>query len=202
MVTRTAGEIVDSVRITDVWRALGGQAPRRGRAVAFWRDRADGLNVSLSDAKGMWKDFARDERGGVLDLIQKVRGGDRYDALRWLADYAGIPLDSDRWSPEQKREYGRRRRAAEREAVQVAEWRDGLVNAAREFRNSSFRAYHRARRHLLRCGTWERCCQVAADVADACEPRYMELDASIDELLKASSTQLVEAYRATQRVAA
>ena len=47
---------ITSVRITDVWAALGGGPLRQRRGQAFWRD-GDGYNVSLNDDKGCWHDF-------------------------------------------------------------------------------------------------------------------------------------------------
>ena len=46
----TAAEIASGVRISDVWRALGG-GELRGRGQAFWRG-GDGLSVAQSDTKG------------------------------------------------------------------------------------------------------------------------------------------------------
>ncbi len=57
---------LSGIRISEVWLALGGSAPRRGRARAFWRPKADGLNVSLSDKRGGWFDFRDSIGGGVL----------------------------------------------------------------------------------------------------------------------------------------
>jgi hypothetical protein len=58
----------------------------------MWRG-GDGFNVSLNDTRSVWHDFTTDEGGGVLDLVARIRGGDRQDALRWLAAFAGIRLD-------------------------------------------------------------------------------------------------------------
>lgn len=113
-------EIVSAVRITDVWTALGGERPRHGRARAFWRPHADGLNVALDDAKGCWFDHARAEGGGVLDLVMHVRGGTRAEAYRWLAERFGLPLAEREMTPAERREWARRRRAAEREARPLA----------------------------------------------------------------------------------
>jgi len=89
----TAAEIVQSVRISQVWRALGGAEPVRGRACAFWRGGDNPQAVALDDEKGCWYDHRDGVGGGVLDLIQHVRGGTRGDALNWLADLIGVQLD-------------------------------------------------------------------------------------------------------------
>jgi hypothetical protein len=85
-------EIVSRIRISDVWQALGGAELRHGRGPAFWRG-GDGFNVALNDSKGAWFDHASGEGGGVLDLVQKVRGTTKADALRWLADLTGVAFD-------------------------------------------------------------------------------------------------------------
>jgi hypothetical protein len=87
----TLVDVIGRVRISDVWSALGGGQLRRGRGQAFWRD-GDGFNVSVSDQKGCWYDFVTGDGGGVLALVQRVRGGTRAEALRWIAEFAGVPL--------------------------------------------------------------------------------------------------------------
>src|SRR5215472_11919197 len=93
----TASDVLSTVRISDIWRALGGPQLRRAgkdryRGRGFWRN-GDGWNISLDDSRGAWFDHRDAVGGGVLDLIVHVRGGSRQDALRWLADYQGTPLD-------------------------------------------------------------------------------------------------------------
>jgi len=52
---------------------------------------------------GRWARQVCDHRdglgGGILDLIQQVRGGSRGEALRWLADMRGFTLDDFQSSP-------------------------------------------------------------------------------------------------------
>lgn len=116
-----ATEVVERVRISDLWSALGGGPLRHGRGQAFWRD-GDGYNVSLNDAKGVWHDFASGDGGGVLDLVQHVRGGNRADALQFVADLAGISLDSKTLSEPEKRIYAKHRKQAAGLAQQCAWW--------------------------------------------------------------------------------
>ena len=117
----TAPEIISRIRISDVWAALGGSPLRRGRGRAFWRD-GDGYNISVSDAKNCWHDFVSDEGGGVLDLVQKVRGGSRADALRLVADVSGVTLDAKALSNDEKRNYAEHRHQAASLAQQCAWW--------------------------------------------------------------------------------
>lgn len=108
----TAATLIDQTRITTVWHALGGGQIRRNRGQAWWR-RGDGWSVSLSDERGTWYDHRDGIGGGVLDLIQRVRGGSRGDALRWLADWRGVRLAGDApLSPVERRRYAQAHRAA------------------------------------------------------------------------------------------
>jgi hypothetical protein len=89
----TAADVVRSTPISTVFAWLGGDPPKRGRARAFWRDGDNQQAVSLSDAKAAWFDHRDNVGGGVIDLVQHVRGGSRQDALRWLASMTGIAID-------------------------------------------------------------------------------------------------------------
>ncbi len=91
----TGAEVLERTDIVDVWTALGGGDLRWGRGRAFWRDTKD-HNVAIDRNKGTWYDHARNEGGGVLDLVRHVAGGSKADALRWCADHAGVRLDDDR----------------------------------------------------------------------------------------------------------
>ncbi|MEK7751249.1 MAG: hypothetical protein AAB654_04985 [Acidobacteriota bacterium] len=121
-----SAEVVERARISEVWQALGGAAPKRGRARAWWRD-GDGLSVSLSDDKGAWYDHARGEGGGILGLIQHVRGGTRADALRWLTDLVGVPLVDRPLTPAERQAWGRAKRAAPALARRAAWWWSGRL---------------------------------------------------------------------------
>lgn len=90
----TAAEIIGVRPISEIWMALGGEEPKHGRARAFWRKGDNPQSVSVSDAKGAWFDHRDGKGGGVLDLIQRVRGRTRSDALQWLADLNGVTVDS------------------------------------------------------------------------------------------------------------
>ncbi len=93
--SRSAADVALAVPISEVWRMLSGGPIRHGRGRAFWRN-GDGWNVSLVDERGVWHDHRDHVGGGVLDLIAHVNGGTRADALKWLADVTGTPLDDDR----------------------------------------------------------------------------------------------------------
>jgi hypothetical protein len=124
--SRNASAICAAVRISPVYEALGGPKLRGNRGPAFWRD-GDGYNVTLNDTKNAWHDFASGEGGGVLDLIQKVRGGTRAEALRWLADLTGILLVNRQLTPRERAEYTRERATFERDLRQARHWQRAAV---------------------------------------------------------------------------
>ena len=124
-------EVLNRVKISDVYQALGGPKLRKMRGPAFWRG-GDGFNVSLEDSRGLWHDFTTDEGGGLLDLVVQVRGGNRADALRWLADLAGVPMDDTPLSPEDRERWAAERRELERDLPAARYWRRAAVNMGEE----------------------------------------------------------------------
>jgi len=129
-----AHDVLSAVKITEVYRASGGPELRHGRGTAFWRG-GDGLNVSLNDARGTWYDFATGDGGGVLDLVVTVRGGTRQDALRWLADFAGVPMDDTPQSAEERKRWAAERRELERDLPAARYWRRALLLVLEETLN-------------------------------------------------------------------
>jgi hypothetical protein len=118
--------IIFSQPISAIWTALGGDAPRRGRVRAFYRKGDNPDAVSLNDEKGCWHDFVTEDGGGVLDLVQHVRGCTRGEAVRWLAELHGLPLDGDSLSKAERTRYARARRRAPALAQDLADWTRGL----------------------------------------------------------------------------
>jgi hypothetical protein len=131
-----ARDVISAVKISEVYRALTGVEPRRTRpdtwrGPATWRG-GDGLNVSLNDSDGVWYDFRDDTGGGVLDLVVAVRGGSRQDALRWLADFAGVAMDDTPLSAEDRQRWAEERRALERDLPDARWWRRTAVALSEE----------------------------------------------------------------------
>jgi hypothetical protein len=122
--------IIGAATITTVWRALGGPEPKRGRAPAFYRDGDNPQAVSLNDGKGCWFDYRDNKGGGVLDLIQHVRGGDRGAALRWLADLNGVPLDDQPATYVERRAFAERRESEQRDMRAAEFFRIAAVSLA------------------------------------------------------------------------
>jgi hypothetical protein len=83
---------LDEVPIAEVWTLLGGRKLRDGnaRGTAFWRPKADGWNVAVDRRKNCWFDHRGGVGGGVLKLVQTVKGCTAHDALTWLEAYAGL----------------------------------------------------------------------------------------------------------------
>jgi hypothetical protein len=130
------GDVLASVRISEVYQALSGVAPRRTgsdiyRALAVWRG-GDSLNVSMDDTKNVFHDFVDDSGGGVLDLVVRVRGGSRQDALKWLADFAGVPLQDQPLSAEERRRWAEERQQVEQYLPDAQYWRRAAVNLVEE----------------------------------------------------------------------
>lgn len=121
----TANDLIARTRITEVWAALGGGDPRRGRGRAFWRG-GDSYNISLNEEKKTFYDHARGEGGGVLDLICLTRECNQQTALRWLADHLGLPFD-DRELTQSERQQWRQDRADRRAAQHFATAADKLA---------------------------------------------------------------------------
>jgi hypothetical protein len=124
-------DVLSRVKIRDVYRALGGPDPRRTgrdtwRAPAFWRS-GDGFNVSGDDARGIFHDFVDDSGGGILDLVVRVRGGNRADALRWLADFAGVPFEDTPLAADDRERRAQERRELERALPDARHWRRAAV---------------------------------------------------------------------------
>jgi hypothetical protein len=91
-----------------------------------WRG-GDGFNVSMNDAGGVWHDFVTDEAGGVLALVARIRGGSHYEALMWLADLAGIPLNHRPLSAGQRARWVRTRRRIALELPRARYWQRSAI---------------------------------------------------------------------------
>lgn len=122
----TARDIIAATAITAAWVGLGGDPPQYGRARAFYRHGDNPQAVSLDDRKGIWFDHRDHVGGGVLDLIQRVLGCNRGSALRWLAEFTGLPLDERTFTTRERREYAQRCTRAQQLAREVSDFERGL----------------------------------------------------------------------------
>ena len=97
---------------------------------AFWRG-GDSWSVVIDDSKGFWFDHRDGVGGGIAQLVVHIRGGSHQDALRWIADFAGVKLDGEPATTEE-----RRARIAERtqhardkrDIVDARYWRRVLID--------------------------------------------------------------------------
>lgn len=195
----TFGEITSRVRISEVYVALGGQPPKRGRARAFWRG-GDGQNVVLNDKKGVWFDFRDNQGGGILHLIQRILNCDRKAALKWLSEYSGIPLAQDPpWTEAERREWARRRAAAEREVGQFLAWKRELVDTLRTWRNRIWKLDTRACRWALQHVHEDHPdFELVYIVAQFLVPFAYELSGGIERIERASNAELMVVFREQQ----
>jgi hypothetical protein len=128
---KTSRDVLACVKISEVYRALGGPELRKMRGPAFWRD-GDGLNISLDDSRGVWHDFVTEQGGGVLDLIIQARGGNRADALRWAADLVGIALDDKPLSAADRARWAAEQRELRRELPKARYWRRAAIEMSEQ----------------------------------------------------------------------
>jgi hypothetical protein len=127
----TSRDVLANIRIFDVWQALTGEPIRGGRVRGIWRD-GKSWSVSLNNERGVWHDFVSNEGGGILDLIVRVLGGTRADALRWAAEFAGIPLNNKPLSAADRAQWVQERRALERDLPEARYWRRTAISMAEE----------------------------------------------------------------------
>ncbi len=122
-----AAQIISKARISDVYRAVTGTELQR-HAAGCWRGRAtwrdgDGWNVALDDGKGAWHDFASRDGGGIIALVERALRCRKSDALRWLADFTGVPLEDSPVTPNDRRHFAQERAALGRDLQAARYWR-------------------------------------------------------------------------------
>jgi hypothetical protein len=121
---------LSSVPILDVWRALGGPEPKRGRAPAWWRGGDNPQAVSLNEEKGCWHDFRDHSGGGVLALVETVLDCDRATALAWLE--AERLIERRSFNRDERRGYKRQHQTASVVAREIEHWRAALAEELNE----------------------------------------------------------------------
>ena len=118
-----------------VVEALGFEPKRGNRAACVVCGASNSTTFSFDPGEGVWNCFKCNQSGGVLDLVQAVHGGSRRDSLRWLADHLGTTLDDRKLPAAERRAYAERRRRAEEQARELADWRDTYLDALLQRRN-------------------------------------------------------------------
>lgn len=97
----------------------------------WWR-KGDSYSLSLNDARGVWYDFVTGRGGGILDLILEARGGTRQEALHWLADLTGTPVELTPLSAAGRTHWAAEQRALERDLPSARYWRRSAVALGEE----------------------------------------------------------------------
>jgi hypothetical protein len=188
----TAAEIISARPISEIWVALGGDIPKRGRVRAFDRNGDNPGAVSLNDEKGCWYDFVTGEGGGILDLIQRVRGCDRGAALLWLSDFTRRPLNNRPLTAGERGQYLR----ARQEAAELVAWKERLIESLKSERRHWWKVYHACRRHILEHGLDSVFGEIMATLYEISENEIDKLTSQIDTLAKASYRNLLPIFRA------
>jgi hypothetical protein len=196
--TTTVADIISARPLSQVWDALGGSPPKRGRARAFFRDGDNPFAVSLNDEKGVWFDHRDNIGGGVLDLIQRIRGCDRRAALRWLAELNGITLDDHPLTDTERREYARQRA----EASELVAWKGQLVDALKRERERWWGIYHAALRYIVDNGLEAPLGDAAATLYEIAEERIEILNSQVDMLATAPFSSLLSIFHEQKGAAA
>jgi hypothetical protein len=131
----------------------------------------------------------------VIDFVARVRGCDRKEALAWLAEYAGVPLDGQTDSTQ--RDWAARLRAVRPEAEALVCWKQETLEAYRCQRNRIQHTYHAAVRFVLQHSP-EECAargdvryELALTIGETYWQRVEELDGIIDRVEAASYEYLL-----------
>jgi hypothetical protein len=131
-----ADQVLSRVKLSDVYHDLTGESVKftgsgHWRAVAHWRGGKQ-LSVSGDDTRGVWKDHVSGDRGGVLDLIVRVNGGTKQEALRWAAELAGVALEDKPQSPGERAAWVRERQRVERSLPRARWWQSAMIGLTEE----------------------------------------------------------------------
>jgi hypothetical protein len=123
---------------------LTGIEPRRTGGDTWRAPAVDGDNqnrISGDDSRGVWHDFRDNIGAGVLDLVVKVRGGNRADALHWCADLAGVPLEDTPLSAADRARWAQERRRLEQELPEARLWRRAAIEMSEQLLDVLKRAF-------------------------------------------------------------
>lgn len=134
--------------------------------------------------KQMWHCKGCGLGGDLFSFVERLEGVQFRQAVRILAEHAGIQLES--FTAEQRAEYAKAR--AERERAEA--WRKKRIAEITAMRNDYMDLYHRARRLILRFGR-------SPILLEHFElgKKYRHLDDCLDVLRSASSDVVLELWR-------
>jgi hypothetical protein len=133
----------------------------------------------------------------VFALIQQAHGVDFRGALAWLADHYGVSINRPLTWVERAR-YQQQKAIADRDAAEVVEWRNGLLESLRQARNTYLGAYHRCKRYIIHHGMDAPYGNLAADAGEHYLVTYQQLDRAIARIGEADWGFLLDYYRRTK----
>jgi hypothetical protein len=149
--------------------------------------------------KALFNCFGCGEGGDVFRFIQLIERVDFKQARAILAARAGISTEERPFTREERREYARRKKLAEKEADELWLWIVGLVRALRARRDVYLRSYHRMLRYLIGAhATDDRGAErrgVAMDAAETYQERNEALDRAIEMFNRADYPTLLLFFR-------
>ena len=133
----------------------------------------------------------------IFQLIQQAHNVDFRGALAWLADHYGVPVNRPLTLVERAR-YQQQKAVADREAADVVEWRNGLLESLRYARDEYLSTYHRAKNYIIRNGLDAPFGNLAADAGEHYLAAYQRLDEAIARLKGADWGFILDYYRRTK----
>ena len=123
-------------------RALGFEPQRGNRAACIVCGTQNKTTFSFDPEAGTWHCFRCNRGGGVLDLAQAVHNCDRREAIAWVAQFVGVPLDRHTSSRAERRKYAQKRGRAENWAADLTEWCTRILTDLRARRNALWDTEH------------------------------------------------------------
>lgn len=175
----------------NIYQDHGGRCCGKALHCIFHKDR----NPSASIYKRRFHCFSCNLSLDVFAFVARAQRTDFKGALKYLADRYAVSLNHRILTDAEKREYARRRAAAEKEAAELVAWRDNILAALRQARDWRLWAYHRAKSLILSHGLCHPMGRTWADAGECYLAEYQDLDCRIATIEKASFTELVPLFR-------
>ena len=147
-------EVIDRLiaEFPSIVKALGFELRRSNRAACIICSAQNTTTFSFEPDNGTWFCFRCNRGGGVLDLVQAIHNCDRREAIAWVAQFVGVPLDRHTSSRAERRKYAQKRGPAEDWAADLTEWCTRILTDLRARRNALWDTEHAAsawaRKHL------------------------------------------------------
>ena len=86
-------ELKDAIDLHDLAARLEMQKDKGGNYFSPWREEKEGSLSIQRNGKG-WKDFGdKEKKGSCIDLVMHAKGKDIGEAMRFLHELYGFPID-------------------------------------------------------------------------------------------------------------